>query len=331
MIPTFTKKGDEVTFNTPQKRYIRNYIWAKYAKERIKKDKLDYIKYFTLTAAECYDILVLKEQGLLNVIEERGITKYQHVAFCEKDDEKYALIQKKLPGANHNKGSYENMIGAHGTIGANIQKWFPFDVINLDLTSAIFSSEKNLVIVALKKTFEIQSSKNKSFTLFLTIPSKEEEDTQTGKDMLDDNLRSNLNDSRVEDFKDRFSAIYPDVDFNGAIYSQLKYDDYLLISIPKMIVSMGFSENFDVVCNERLSYVGDHYNGNRNSTLMLKFVFECEFIGKNNGLCAGTNINELYEKYPLRVSNILINAPVNINELLENNAELKAHCCELNY
>lgn len=329
----FDKRTDEEIFNTPQKRYIRHSVWADYAKKRKQKGNLSFIRYLTFPAVGCYDVGVLKNLGLLETIEIDGLIKYKSVGFCEKDAEKFALIQEKLPGARYYKGRYEELVGAYGDlIPDRAQKWFPFDVINLDFTSPLFSSNKNRVINAIKRTFEIQKIKYNSFTLFLTLPARVDDDIEDGKDKLNENLKNNLLNSDMIEFKEKFLEKFPHVNLNEKIYAQMEYVDFLLITIPKMIVSMGTEEMFNVKCNERFSYVGDHYNGvSANRTLMVKFVFECESVGRRDGLSGKDPINFLSKEYPKGILDFFIQSPININQMFESDGGLKSKYCEMEY
>lgn len=329
----FDKRTDEEIFNTPQKRYIRHSVWADYATKRKEKGNLSFIRYLTFPAVGCYDVGVLDNLGLLETIKRKGLIKYNSVGFCEKDAEKFALIQEKLPGAKYFKGKYEELVGAYGDlIPDRAQKWFPFDVINLDFTLPLFSSNKNKVIKAIKRTFEIQKINSNSYTLFLTLPVRANDDTEEGKDQLNDNLKNNLMNSDMIDFKEKFVEKFPNVDINEKIYTQMNYDDFLLTSIPKMIVSMGNEEMFNVQCNERFLYVGDHYNGDSpNRSLMVKFVFECEYVGRRDGFSGDNPIPFLSREYPKNILGFFMQSPININQMFESDGELKSKYCEMEY
>ncbi|VVB86447.1 Uncharacterised protein [uncultured archaeon] len=329
---TRQERSDDEIFNTPQKRYIRHEIWAKYAIKRKEKDDLDFIKYLTFPALGCYDVKILNDLELLETKEIEGITTYGSVGFCEKDPHKFALIQQKLPGARYCQGTYEDIVGACGEeLPIRAQRWFPFDVINLDFTSPLFSSDRNKITNAIKRTFNIQKLKSKSFTLFLTLPALRSADTEDGKNRLDDILKNNLAKPNMEEFKRIFFEKYPFIDINNRIYEQLEYIEFLLISIPKMIVSMGTRENFDIICNERFSYIGDHYDGRKNGTYMVKFVFECEYIGSVDGFSLPHPVDYLAEKYPQRIIEFFNRNFIDINQFFESNGELKTKYCSLEY
>jgi len=333
IIKYFDRRTDDEIFNTPQKRYIRHSVWADYAKKRKDKGNLKFIRYLTFPAVGCYDVFILKKKGLLETIEINGITKYSGIGFCEKDEEKFALIQQKLPGARYHQGKYEDFIGARGEkISDKALKWFPFDVINLDFSSPLFSSEKNIVTKAIKRTFEIQKIMYNSFTLFLTLPARGDDDLEEGKEKLNENLKNNLINLDMLDFRQKFLEEFPEVDINIKIYNQIDYMDFLLLSIPKMIVGMGTEDMFDVKCNERFSYIGDHYNGKEgNKTFMVKFVFECEFVGRKDGVTGNDPIYFLSKEYPKNILRFFTRSPININLMFESDEEIKAQYCNLEY
>ncbi|MFA4934411.1 MAG: hypothetical protein WC568_01120 [Candidatus Methanoperedens sp.] len=329
----FSRRTDEEIFNTPQKRFIRREVWSYYAIRRKDKGHLRFIRYLTFPAVGCYDVKILKELNLIDTIDIDGVTKYRSVGFCEKDDEKFALIQEKLPGARYYKGRYEELVGAYGeVIPDRVLKWFPFDVINLDFTSPLFSSEKKKVTKAIKRTFEIQKIMYNSFTLFLTLPARGDGDLEDGKEKLNENLKNNLINLDMIEFRQKFLEEFPEMDINKKIYNQMDYVDFLLISIPKMIVGMGTEDMFDVKCNERFSYIGDHYDGKGgNKTLMVKFVFECEFVGRKDGVTGKNPIYFLSKEYPKNILSFFTQSPININQMFESKKEIKSQYCNLEY
>ena len=330
----FDRKTDEEVFNTPQKKFIRHEVWGKYASIRKEKSQLDFIDYLTFPAEGCYDILILERMGLLNVLPVGEMTKYKSVAFCEIDSEKCALIQQKLPDAKYHNGEYERLVGAYDTeIPEKAQRWFPFDVINLDFTSPLFykySNNKEKVTNAILRTFQIQKIKQKSFTLFLTLPARQHHDVLKGKKKLDGIVKENLLNPRQKKFREKFFEKY-DVDIDLNIFDQIDYREYLLMSIPKMVINMGIRQTFDIVCCERFCYRGDHYNGKSNLTNMLTFVFECELIGNPDGYSGQDPIETLNKRYPMRVVDYFTSTSTFINDLFESNDDLKTKYMEITF
>lgn len=330
----FSRKDDEEVFNTPQKKFIRHEVWGKYAEIRKKKSELEFIRYLTFPAEGCYDIKILENMGLLNVGQTDGKTIYKSVGFCETDPEKFARIQEKLLGAKYHKGEYEKLVGAYNhKLPEKAQRWFPFDVINLDFTSPLFrrfSVNKEKVTNAILRTFQIQKIQSTSFTLFLTLPARKDDDVLKGKVKLESIVKDNLKDPRQEEFKGLFFEKYP-VSLDSYIFDQMDYNEFLLLSVPKMVIKMGFQETFDVICRERFSYRGDHYDGRKNLTKMVTFVFECEFVGNPDGYSGGSPVEILHRRYPSRVLGYVTSPFVNINALFSSNEELKTRFIEVMY
>ena len=330
----YNKRDDEEIFNTPQKKYIRHEVWGKYSGIRKEKSQLDFIEYLTFPAEGCYDIKILENMGLLRILHINGQTKYKSVGFCETDPEKFARIQKKLPDAKYHNGEYEELVGAYNSeLPEKAQRWFPFDVINLDFTSPLFnkySANKEKVTMSILRTFQIQKIQRRSYTLFLTLPARQHGDVLRGKEKLDSIVKENLENPRQERFREKFYEKY-DVDPSHNIFDQIEYREYLLMSIPKMVINMGIRENFDVVCCERFSYRGDHYNGRKNKTNMLTFVFECELIGNPDGYSGQNPVDILHERYPARVLEYFTSTYTKINDLFESDIELKTKYLEINF
>lgn len=331
----FDRRTDDEVFNTPQKKYIRHEVWGKYARIRKEKSTSDFVRYLTFPAEGCYDIKILEGMGLLKTVQIDGKTKYKSVGFCETDSEKFARIQQKLPDAKHHNGEYEELVGAYDTaIPDKAQRWFPFDVINLDFTSPLFywkySVNKEKVTNSILRTFQIQKIRRTSFTLFLTLPARKDDDVLRGKEKLDNIVKENLGNPRQIQFKERFFEKY-NVNLSTYIFDQIDYREYLLMSIPKMVINMGIRESFDVVCCERFSYKGDHYDGRSNLTNMLTFVFECEIVGNPDGYSGINPVEILNDRYPRRVLDYFTSTYTVINDLFESDNTLKTRYIGITY
>lgn len=327
----FSRREDEEIFNTPQKKFIRHEVWCKYADKR-KRKNAGFIRYLTFPAEGCYDIKLLEENGLLNVLKIDGKSIYNSVGFCETNADKFTRIQEKLPGAKYHNGEYEELVGAYNDeLPEKAQRWFPFDVINLDFTSPLFwrySTNKEKVTNAILRTFQIQKIRHTSFTLFLTLPARKNDDVLRGKKKLDSIVKENL--ERQSGFREKFFEKYA-VNLSSYIFDQIDYREYLLISIPKMVLNMGINENFDVVCCERFSYRGDHYDGRSNPTNMVTFVFECELMGNPDGYSGRSPVEILSERYPRRILDYFTSTFIVINELFESDNTLKTKYIGITY
>lgn len=260
---------DERLYNTLEKWYVRKK-WLEHAIKRKEKNRATFIKYLTLTCSQAYDVRFFDKCELISSIETSPKQKqYMDVAFCEKDLHRHSLIKDKLAGALSHHGRFEDFVGA-GRVGFSdkVDKWFPFDVVNLDINAAPFKQNSRLMLdtsSAVRKLFIIQKLKQKSFTLFLTVCSVEEGNSEENKKKLGGLLDGNLKSDNT--FRSTFLKKYPRRKVGG-------YHEFLLIVVPKLVVENGFSEGFDVRCLEKMTYVGGQLK-----TRMVALIFDCEFKG----------------------------------------------------
>jgi len=289
------EKEDERLFNTLQKWYVRK-LWLKYCIERKDRNNQNFIRMLTLTCTQIYEVKLLLDNRLL-VLTDSGAFDPRCLAFCEMRDHRFALIQKVLPGARYFKGRFEDLVGA-GRVGYSnkVDSWFPFDVVNLDINGCIFGGDSR-VLDAIRKLFMIQKIRSKSFTLFLTVCSIQEGDDEESISELRKFLHKNLDDPEIHS---KFHEKYP----NGAIH---EYHEFQSIAVPKKILECGLSEGFDVVCSEKLSYIGEGP-----TTRMVSLVFECEYLGS-------TELATLAARRRERILEILDQECKNVNLILEQN------------
>ena len=299
------EKEDERLFNTLQKWYVRK-LWLKYCIERKDRNNQNFIRMLTLTCTQTYEVKLLLDNHLL-ILTDSGAFDPRCLAFCEMCDHRFALIQKVLPGARYFKGRFEDLVGA-GRVGYSnkVDSWFPFDVVNLDINECIFRRDSR-VLDAIRKLFMIQKIRSKSFTLFLTVCSIQEGDDEESKNELREFLHKNLDDTEIYN---KFHEKYP----NGAIH---EYHEFQSTAVPKKILEYGLSEGFDVVCSEKLSYIGEGL-----TTRMVSLVFECEYLGS-------TELATLAARRRERILEILDQDCKNVNLVLEQNEEYLAEAKEL--
>ncbi len=298
-----------IKYTTPEKWYVRDK-WAQYAFGRKQKNERDFIRLLTLTSTKCYDVRFFKDRGLLLTTD----TGYEpaSVTFCEYNPERYVLIRNSLPGAQDFCGKIEQFVDAGSThLPHRAERWFPYDVINLDFTKPGFrqKGEKTSIMMdTIAKIFMIQGFKKQSFTLFLTLPAIKRGNDATGISQLDECLRSNLEDN-YPDFKDKFLKKYP----NGKI---LKYREFLLTVVSKLIIKYGQSGSFDIQCQERCTYKGAR-------AVMITFVFDCEYIGLPSGYGGANPADILAKRYPKRILEILEREYEDINEKFTGDPQLE--------
>jgi len=310
--PFLSSEEDQI-YNSPEKWHVRTK-WVYYASKRKERAGKKYINLLTLTSTRCYDIKLFQREGLIQTTDTGYLP--HSLTFCEYNPERYAKIRNLLPGARDWRRNIENLVEAGNShISDRAQKWFPYDVINLDFTKPGFKQKEektSKTIQTISKIFLIQRLKNHSFTLFITLPAIEQGNDLTGKTELDKCLNSNL-DGSYPDFEGKFLGKYPKETFPS-------YCEFLLVVVPKLIIKYGQSENFDTSCLERCCYINE---GAR--TLMVSFMFDCELIGLQDGYGSKNPAEVLAKLYEPRIVGILENEFEDINARFKKEPELREY------
>lgn len=303
---------DNRIYNTAEKWFMRAK-WLDFALNRKKTNKKKFIRLLTLTSIKAYDINFLCEKGLIQTTATGYLP--ESIAFCERDPERFTRIRNNLPGARAYQGTFEEFVGA-GSIGFTdrARKWFPFDVINLDFSGPMFRHKgrnTSIVVDAISKMFMMQGFTKQSFTLFLSLPAVKRWDDEVGKKQLSDCLNVNLTSKETTKFKEAFEQKYRSKGIN-------RYYEFLLVTVPKIIIKYGQSQNFDVGCLGRYTYIGESA-----TTKMVSFIFDCEYRGLPNGYGGENPASILARVYPDRVLKIIEQDYVDINKIFEENPEIK--------
>ena len=308
---TYERTEEDQIYNSPQKWFVREK-WVQYAVNRKRANRRDFIRFLTLTSTKIYDVEFLREHELI-ATTKAGYNP-ESITFCEHIPERYARIHNRLPGARGFLGSFEKFVGA-GNIGQPVQasKWFPYDVINLDFTAPCFrqkGKKTSRTMDAIEKVFDFQKLKKQCFSFFLTLPALRGGDDLAGISQLNECLNANLR-NEYRELKDKILQKYPRKRFPN-------HREFLLFMVPKLIIRYGQNFTFDVICKERFTYIAD---GAR--TVMITFIFDCEYVGLPNGY-GGENPSEiLAERYPNRIMDLLEKEFENINEKFERDRLLR--------
>ena len=314
--PFLSSEEDQI-YNSPEKWHVRTK-WVHYASRRKERSGKNYINLLTLTSAKCYDIKLFQQEGLL-LTTDTGYAP-ESVTFCECNSERYVLIRNSLPGAQDFGGKIEDFVAAGSAhLTPRAQRWFPYDVVNLDFTTPGFrqkGEKTSITMQTISKIFTIQRLKSHSFTLFVTLPAIEHGNDVTGKTELTNCLNNNL-DGSYPNFEKNFLQKYPEKAFPD-------YREFLLVIVPKLIIKYGQSENFDTKCLERCSYINE---GAR--TVMVTLIFDCEFIGLNGGYGSKNPAEILAELYQPRILEILEHDFEDINARFAKEPELRQHYLDL--
>lgn len=314
-------------YDNPEKRYIRKQ-WFIAATERKKKNKVPFINYCTLPGKNCHDVMLLKP--LLNVTKT-GFDP-NSLTFFENNTETVVDIWNKLPNARHYVGNVEDFIGA-AMEGKKLLlesevtdldeitpfDFFPYDVVNLDFTKSAFKHGDRTVspqMDAIYKLFEIQKFKHRSFTLFLTFTGFKGADDEKGmvevNNAIDYSLQNPLNKQFKTEFEHHYLYTTPPY-YPTDKSRNWDYKHFVCLGIPLIVINYGFSNNFDVLCKRRYSYIG---RGNK--ALMVSFIFDCEYLGSAGYSSTQTTLNSL----PIRLCEIFSHYE-DINKLFAENPEIE--------
>jgi hypothetical protein len=318
-IDFYSQSQDREALNNPEKWFVRNR-WLKHARRRLDKVSKGFVKFFTLPGVEGFDVRLFKLYGLLKTTAT-GFDP-ESLAYCEEIAERYTRIGNLLANARRFNGSYESLVGV-GISGftARADQWFPFDVINLDFSGPGFNQpgrNTSRTAEALLKTFKLQKSKRSSFSLFITIPANPVWNDESGKRQLEQCLRTNLTDNQTREFTRAFNDRYPKVQQDPSpAYRAMPYHEFLLITVPKLVIKYGLDEWFVVVCEEKLTYIGEGH-----TTKMVSFCFECEYVGLPDGYGGQPQTLQLHQ-YSENVANILRTPNTDINRVLASHPKLR--------
>jgi hypothetical protein len=301
-----SKERDDVDlYNTPEKWYVRQK-WVESAIQRKIENNRHFLRYLTLTSIPVYDIRLFEDQGLIRSTDI-GYDE-ECIAVCEVDLHRASLIRNNLPGARVFPGRIQELVGSRSVnYHGFVNKWFPFDVINLDLTGSIFARNQ-LLSETIQKIFTIQSWKEQSFTLFLTVCSVEEGDDVEAREKINALIESNLTD---DGFKDAFIRKFPNMQFDS-------FQSFLSVAIPKLIIEKGLNNGFDVACNGKYTYIG---TGLKNQ--IASFILDCDLRSEPGA------ITNLGSSRSLRIIDALEEECVDINQSFSQNTKLKHECDKL--
>ncbi len=262
--------------NSTHKEFIRDK-WIEFI-EAILTDGEE-LGIITFPAEEMQDLLLLKDKGLIDWKEtETGsyeITKGKIICF-EKSGKIYRKLVSKLVGAvveSAEIGSYFR--NKYEGIMRGSTKVFPVTAINLDYDGNL--SKNNVPIQEkIELIFKFQAHHAQNFSLFITWPETEDEDTAEYKAFLHQTIANNLEDPSATSFRDGFLENYE--------LEQLDYDDLSIIGLTKLIFRNSSNTYFKLVKHEFYVYGG---NGRRK---MYSILLNFEYIGN------GTSQNIIYSE-----------------------------------
>jgi len=284
----------------PEKHYVRVYGWLPTAKARVTKLKKP-ARYFTLCGEEAIDVLHFAAEGII----ERNARGFPGVGVCELYSQILAEAMRLLKFVGKQKvGRFEDIVKEQ-----DFGDWFEYDIVNLDLMGVPFPEGEapfEGTWGAIDKVLECQSNHKTPFDLFLTFRGDPAGTSQQAIEELVENLDSNLEHAkRKEAFAQKLGHS------NVRILLARDYPQFLLIGLPKLVLTRALEHGFDVPSILEFFYrrVGD-----RGEYKIVKFIFSFEFPrGRPRRLSNVPHSVELYEQGVLRVFQ---SQPVNVDHQL---------------
>ncbi|MFX1297369.1 MAG: hypothetical protein ACFFD2_21250 [Promethearchaeota archaeon] len=206
----------EEEYRDVHKQWVRRNVWLKTAnsllKKKEKKGDTERIRYLTLPAYHRLDVSLLLKEGVLEVTKKHeGKPEEIYVAAFENDPAKFALMKKQLPSFKFfGCESIENVLtDKDNKYYHEIRSLFPFDVINLDLTTSLTPKHEgpySKTMDTIDTIFDIQSGQGIDWALFLTFRNVPEDLEEGARKQLFRNLQNNINKSPevLEVFQNRY-------------------------------------------------------------------------------------------------------------------------------
>lgn len=209
------KKREEEYRDIP-KQWVRREVWLKTAKSILKKKRrkgnAKGIRYLTLPAYHRLDVSLFLKEGLLEITEgNKGKPEEIYVAAFENDPAKFALMKRHMPSFKlFGCESIEKVLtDENNKYYHELRSLFPFDVINLDLTTSLTPEHEgpySKTMDAVDTIFDIQSGQGIDWALFLTFRNVPEDLERGARKQLFKNLQDNIdnNPEILEAFQNRY-------------------------------------------------------------------------------------------------------------------------------
>jgi hypothetical protein len=249
--------------NDPIKQYVRRFGWLEVIRDYLERRRRDGVhgswKYLTLPGANASDIGLLCREGLLQQTSDG----FRDVAICDTTGAE-EVVSKVGGVLAYSSGPFRKAVAWPS---GDLCRFFPFDVINLDLTGAVITGATTRDtalrrLVGIRWIFRLQ--RGQGFLLLLTASA----DDESARDRLEHVLADNL--AREPRFRDAY------VEVHGNLATDPYLADFRLLNqlvIPKVIARMARDCGYGVM--ERFVAKYD-----RPSHEMLSHSFELEFLGR---------------------------------------------------
>jgi hypothetical protein len=188
----------EREYTDVEKHWIRSKAWLKVARELAevaKKNLRGGLRYFTLPGFHCLDVGLLLREKLLDVDPNNPGSIY--VAGFEADPTKYGLMAGRQPKFKllANCPVEEALTDTKNPYYSDLQSMFPFDMVNLDLTTSLTPKHEgpySTTMRAIDCIFKRQSGHPWRWALFLTFRNLHSDWEKGALAQLFENLQNNI-------------------------------------------------------------------------------------------------------------------------------------------
>src|ERR1700722_5012151 len=199
----------EREFRDLEKHWVRG-VWLRYA-QAVSIANARKIRYLGLPAYYRLDVSLLKKHGLLDSVQGADGNQLLTFAAFETDPTKFARMMSQTPGLQFLAlGSIEDALtDAKNKYYSELRKLFPFDVVNLDLTTSLTPQHEgpySTIMRAIEEVMLRQAPHEGTWALFLTFRNMLEEWEVTALEAFLENLQKNLD--QYPEVRDLFASNY---------------------------------------------------------------------------------------------------------------------------
>ncbi len=188
----------ETEYTDVEKHFVRSKAWLKVARELAPEVKAYYgrgLRYFTLPGFNRLDVGLLLRDGLLAVDPNDSDRVY--VAGFEADPSKFGRISGRFPKFKllANSSVESALTDPKNRYYSELQSLFPFDIINLDLTTSLTPQHEgpySTTMQAINSVLRLQAGYPLPWALFLTFRNVASDWEQVALGQLFENLQKNI-------------------------------------------------------------------------------------------------------------------------------------------